>query len=136
MVHMPMKSTSVPTPLASVAVLALLVATVVAADVSGTWALEFQRNGSDALYQSQCSFDQQGTRLSGSCRSGFESVLPVSGTAEDASVSFEFSTGVDSGTTVTFSGRLDAQGASITGTWRFVDGEGNKGEGTFTAMKQ
>jgi hypothetical protein len=131
-----MKPTSVPPRCASVAVLPLLLAALVAADMSGTWALEFQRNGSDALYQSQCSFDQQGTRLSGSCRSGFESVLPVSGTAEDASVSFEFSTGVDSGTTVTFSGRLDAQGASITGTWRFVDAEGNKGEGTFTALRQ
>jgi hypothetical protein len=136
MLQIRMPSMRIPARLATLGVLPFLLGAFAAADLSGTWALEFQRNGSDAVYQSQCSFDQQGSRLSGSCRSGFESIVPVSGTAEDASVSFQFSTGVDSGTTVTFSGRLDAQGASIAGTWRFVDAEGNKGEGTFTALRQ
>ena len=117
-------------------VLLLRLATVEAADVTGSWALEFQRDGSNALYQAECSFKQEGDRLVGSCLSGFESLVPVRGNIQGSHVTFQFTTGVDSGTTAAFSGQLDAQETSMKGTWRFVDEQGNKGEGTFTATKR
>jgi hypothetical protein len=122
--------------LAGAAMAPLFVASLAAADLTGAWGLEFQRNDSSSLYQGECNFKQEGDRLSGSCLSGFESIVPVRGNVKGASVTFEFSTGVESATTATFSGQLDAQETLIKGTWRFVDPQGNKGEGTFTATKR
>jgi len=113
-----------------------LVANAAAADVGGTWGLEFQRNGSTAVYQADCSFKQEGERLSGSCLSGFEGIVPVRGNAKDKAVTFQFPTGVESGTTATFTGELDAEETVIKGTWRFVDDRGNSGEGTFIATRK
>jgi hypothetical protein len=127
---------AVRTTLVSALISLAFVAHVAAADVTGTWALEFQRNGSEAVYQADCSFKQEGERLSGSCLSGFESLVPVSGNAKGTAITFLFPTGIESGTTATFTGQLDAAETLIKGTWRFVDERGNKGEGTFTATKR
>ena len=110
--------------------------TVAAADLTGTWALEFQRDGSTSLYQAECSFKQEGDRLAGSCLSGYESVVPVRGSIQGATVTFRFTTGIESDIATAFSGQLDAQETSIKGTWRFADQQGNSGEGTFTAKKR
>ena len=122
--------------LAGFAIGILLGAVVHAADVGGTWALEFQRNGSEAVYQADCSFKQEGERLSGSCISGFESLVPVSGNAKGTTITFQFPTGIESGTTATFTGQLDAEETMIKGTWRYADERGNKGEGTFSATRK
>ena len=122
--------------LAGFAIGILLAAVAHAADVGGTWALEFQRNGSEAVYQADCSFKQEGERLSGSCISGFESLVPVTGNAKGTAITFQFPTGIESGTTATFTGQLDADETVIKGTWRYVDERGNKGEGTFTATRK
>jgi hypothetical protein len=127
---------AVRTPLVSVLISLAFVAHLAAADVSGTWALEFQRNSSTAVYQADCSFKQEGERVSGSCLSGFEGIVPVRGNAKDKAITFQFPTGVESGTTATFTGQLDAEEAVIKGTWTFVDDRGNKGEGTFTATRK
>src|SRR5262245_15722574 len=126
------------TILASALISLAFVAHLAAADVSGTWGLEFQRNGSsgDAVYQADCSFKQEGERLSGSCISGFESLVPVTGSAKATTITFQFPTGVESGTTATFTGQLDADETVIKGTWVFVDERGNKGEGTFSATRK
>jgi hypothetical protein len=124
--------------LAGAAVSFAFVANVAAADVGGTWALEFQRSGdsSSAVYQADCSFKQEGERLSGSCISGFESLVPVSGNAKGSTITFQFPTGIESGTTATFTGELDKDETVIKGTWRYVDERGNKGEGTFSATRK
>ena len=114
----------------------VLLTSVAAADLSGSWALEFQRSGSQEIYQGDCSFNQEGDRLSGSCIAGFESLVPVRGRVTGRSVTFDFTTRIDSGSTLTFSGQLDEQETSLKGTWRFVDPDGNKGDGTFTATKR
>jgi hypothetical protein len=59
----------------------------------------------------------------------------VRGSQQEKAVTFQFTTGVDQGTTVTFSGKLDESEESITGTLQFVDPDGKKGEGTFTANR-
>jgi hypothetical protein len=111
-------------------------APVEAADVSGSWALEFQRDASGPLYVADCVWEQEGNRLAGSCTSGFESIVTVRGSVQETSVTFQFRTGTESGTAMSFSGRLNEQASSMSGTWRFVDDDGTTGGGTFTATKR
>jgi len=107
------------------------------ADLSGTWGLEFEVDRNSPLYQADCSFKQEGNRLSGSCLSGFESIVPVRGNVQDDNVAFQFSTSMDGGgTIVEFSGKLDAKETAMSGTWRFTDPQGKKGGGTFKATKR
>jgi hypothetical protein len=113
-----------------------LIAVGQAADLSGTWWLEFEIDRSSALYQSECSFRQEGDRLTGACLSGFESTVPVRGRVMDAAVTFQFSTKLEGGTLVIFSGTLDGKETTITGTWQYDDQQGNTGRGTFTAVKR
>ena len=107
-----------------------------AANLSGSWALEFQRDASSPLYVADCVWEQEGNRLAGSCTSGFESIVTVRGSVQDTTVTFQFKTGTESGTVMSFSGRLNEKASSVSGTWRFVDEQGNTGDGTFTATKR
>jgi hypothetical protein len=99
--------------------------------------LEFQQDGaSTAIYQADCVWEQEGNRIFGSCTSGFESIVSVRGTVDSSRVSFRFTTGPESGTTMTFEGRLNDKESVIEGSWRFVDAQGTAGGGTFTATKR
>ena len=117
-------------------ILPLAAARISAANLGGTWALEFQRDSDSPLYAAECSLTQEGNRLSGSCLSGWESVQPIRGTIDGDNVSFRLTIGTDGEVVASFSGKLDARETSITGTWRFVDAKGNSGDGTFTAEKR
>jgi hypothetical protein len=130
------KTSVVSTVVASALVLLVGASSIEAADLSGTWGLEFEVDRNSPLYTADCSFKQEGNRLSGSCLSGFESIVPVRGNVQDDNVTFQFSTGLEGGTIVDFSGKLDAKETSMSGTWRFTDPRGNKGGGTFTATKR
>lgn len=121
---------------ASVTLALILGATLDAADISGAWGLEFTRTGRPELYQGECSLKQEGDRLSGSCLSGFENIVPVVGSVKGATVTFRYTAGIDSGSELTFSGQLDEKETFIKGTWRFVDPQGNEGGGAFTATKR
>ena len=107
-----------------------------AADLSGTWELEFQRDANSPLYAADCALTQEGNRLSGSCLSGWESVQPVRGTIEGHTVNLRLTIGTDGEVVASFTGTLNAAETSISGTWRFVDQKGNSGEGTFSAAKK
>ena len=114
----------------------VFVAGLDAADLTGSWTLEFQTENSTNLYTGECAFKQEGDRLTGSCGSGQSTPVPVRGSVKGRSATFQFTTGIDAGFTATFAGQLDEQETSMKGSWRFVDQEGNKGEGTFTATKR
>lgn len=107
-----------------------------AADLSGPWGLEFQQDAASAIYQADCVWEQEGNRITGSCTSGFESIVSIRGSVQDAQVTFRFVVGTESGTTMTFSGRLNDKETAIEGTWRFVDAQGATGGGTFTATRR
>jgi hypothetical protein len=111
------------------------VATVSGADLTGGWTLEFQTDGSTNIYTGECAFKQEGERLTGSCGSGQTTPVPVTGGVKGRTATFQFRTGLDAGYTATFSGQLDEQEMSMTGSWSFVDQQGNKGQGQFTAVK-
>lgn len=107
-----------------------------AADLSGPWRLEFQGESTTAIYQADCVWEQEGPRLSGSCTSGFESIVTVRGRSDESGVTFQFSSAVDGGTGMTFTGRLNAPETVIEGRWQSKDAEGRIGGGTFTATKR
>jgi hypothetical protein len=113
----------------------LFVALIEAADLTGSWGLEFQTDGSTNIYSGECAFKQEGERLTGSCGYGQSTPVPVTGNVKGSSTNFQFRTGLDAGYTISFSGQLDAQETSIQGTWSFVDQQGNKGQGSFTAVR-
>jgi len=119
----------------NVLMLPVFLTTVAAADLTGGWTLEFQIDASTNIYAGECAFNQEGERLSGSCGSGQTTPVPVSGTLKGRTANFQFTTGIDAGYTATFSGQLDEKETSMKGSWRFVDQEGNKGQGTFTATR-
>ena len=105
-----------------------------AAELSGRWALEFQRKGSEAVFVADCVWEQEGTRLSGACASGFESLATVTGEVADPGVKLQLTYGADNATVMTFEGRL--RDAEVRGTWRSLDAKGNAAAGTFTAMRR
>jgi hypothetical protein len=109
--------------------------TVAAADLTGSWTLEFRTGDSANVYTGECAFAQEGERLQGSCGSGQTTPVPVTGSIKGNTATFQFRTGLDAGYTATFSGQLDASETSMKGKWQFVDQQGNKGDGTFTASK-
>jgi len=107
-----------------------------AVNLSGRWGLEFQRDAESARYLADCVWEQEGDRLSGSCASGFQSIVTVRGRVEASDVTFEFKAGAD-GPVMSFSGRLEGKATSVSGTWQSVDDQGNRGSGgTFTATKR
>lgn len=119
----------------AVLVVTLIVGVVRAPDVSGPWRLEFQQDSSSTVYQADCVWEQEGSRVSGGCTSGFESIVSIRGSIDDSRVTFRFTIADASGTTMTFSGQLNDKETIIDGTWRSMDAQGATGGGTFTATK-
>jgi hypothetical protein len=121
---------------ASFAAFVQVVLTAAAADLSGPWRLEFQGESTTAIYQADCVWEQEGPRLTGSCTSGFESIVTVRGRSDESGVTFQFTSGVDSGTVMSFAGRLNDRETVIEGRWQFKDVQGQTGGGAFTATKR
>jgi hypothetical protein len=117
------------------ALLLCAAAAVAAANLSGRWALEFQRDGASARYVADCVWEQEGDRLSGSCASGFDSIVTIRGQVGESRITFQFKAGTD-GPVMSFSGRLDDKASSVSGIWRSVDDRGDRAAGTFTAKKR
>ncbi len=113
----------------------LALAPLTAADISGQWTLEFEVTANRQTYRGECTFAHEGERITGSCMSGFESLTAVKGTVRGRAVTFQYTTGIDRGSTVTFSGELNDAETSISGAVQFVDPDGNTGTGTFTASR-
>ena len=122
--------------LAAAFLASLSVVVLAAANLTGSWTLEFQADGSSNLYTGECAFTQEGDRLTGSCGSGQSTPVPVRGSVKGRSATFQFTTGIDAGFTAMFAGDLDEEETAMKGSWRFMDQEGNKGEGRFTATKR
>lgn len=121
--------------LATAIALPLLVVELNAADISGPWTLNFELSANHQVYRGDCTFKHEGERITGSCISGFESLVAVTGSVKGKAISFQFTTGPDQGATVTFSGGLNEDEDSISGVLQFVDPDGGKGDGTFKATR-
>jgi hypothetical protein len=121
--------------IATALIVPLSLTRLTAADISGAWTLEFEMSANRQSYRGECTFAHEGERLTGSCLSGFESLIAVKGAVTGRAVTFQYTTGIDRGATVTFSGELNDAETSISGSLQFVDPDGNSGAGTFTASR-
>ena len=100
-------------------------ATLGAAALSGTWVFEFDPDTRGPIERSSCELKLEGRSLSGHCGSDR---VPLMGAVRDRRVTFEIRMG---DVTATFRGELDADDATLRGTWQQPDRHGR-----FTAHKR
>lgn len=118
--------------------LLILISTVgsAAVDLSGRWLLEFQREEDSAVYVADCVWEQDGTRLTGGCTSGFDSIAEVSGKVTEAEITFTLAYDTERArNAMEFSAQL-SRADLVRGTWRLASARGAGGRGTFTATKR
>jgi hypothetical protein len=100
-----------------------------AGDLSGTW--QFVGDVSGNPVEIECALKQDGSKLSGTCKSPAASNIPVAGEVDEQKVTFSYSVDYQ-GTTYTlqYTGKVDEAGTGLTGGIE-VAGAG----GTFSAKK-
>jgi len=100
-----------------------------AADLTGTW--QFVGDVSGNPVEIECALKQDGSKLSGTCKSPTASNIPVAGAVNEQKVTFSYSVDYQ-GTTYTlqYTGKVDEAGTGLTGGIE-VAGTG----GTFSAKK-
>jgi len=113
--------------LCTVAALALSSA-LAAADLSGVWTLAWNPDFGGRVDAYDCTFKQDGTRLTVECGGG-----TFSGEVDGRAVTLRLKTGRDGSETATLTGELDPAGTRIAGTWHLSE---QKREGRFTATKR
>jgi hypothetical protein len=100
-----------------------------AADLTGTW--QFVGDVSGNPVELECALKQDGTKLSGTCKSPLASNIPVAGEVSDKKVTFSYSVDYQGATyTLQYTGKVDEAGTGLTGGIE-VAGAG----GTFSAKK-
>ena len=93
-----------------------------AVDVTGAWALALDPDfGGNRGTTQECTFKQEGRRLTGSC--GGEAA--IAGEVNGRKVMFKVKTGRQNEFTATFTGNLNEPATAIKGKWRLEGNEGN-----------
>jgi hypothetical protein len=103
---------------------------VTAADLSGAWTLELNPDCGGHQDAVECTFKQNGPKLTIACAGG----PPLSGEVDRSRVTFSIPTGRNNELTALFTGELDQREVTITGTWQLTDDAGRR-NGKFTARK-
>src|SRR2546425_25237 len=103
-----------------------------AADLSGVWIFQLDPDFDGGRTRVECSFKQDGRRLSADCGS----VSPMSGEIADRRVTLELTTGERQELTVVITGELDAQETTITGKWHLIAETGKDRDGKFEARRR
>ena len=107
----------------------VLGSSLAAADLSGTWSLELDPDFSGNQDTVGCGFAQDGNKLAIKC-SGAE----FAGEVNDRRVTWQFMTGPNNAIRATFSGVLDDQSRTISGTWHLASDPPK--DGKFKAKKE
>jgi len=117
-------------------VMSALSVSLLQADVTGVWSVEFKRDAHDYFSTGTCTFKQNDRKLTGDC--GSESMANVlSGEVNGQRVTWRFKSGFDGSIHAEFSGELDDEATTIRGGWHFVDSsDGATATGTFEARKR
>jgi hypothetical protein len=102
-----------------------------AGDLTGAWTLDLDPDFGGIRSSVDCTFKQDGTKLSVDCGNG----PTIAGELEGRTVTLRVKTGQDNELTASFVGDLDARESIIVGTWHLSDGTGTH-EGKFTATKR
>ena len=89
---------------------------LLAADMSGTWTLKFEKDFSGHPASHECTLQQQGEKLSGTCDEA-----KITGQVKDGKVTFEHKTGKKNDIVVHYTGVVNKEGSFMKGAWQFVD---------------
>ena len=93
-----------------------------AVDVTGAWTLELDPDfGGNRGTTQDCTFKQEGRRLTGSCGGH----AAIAGEVNRRKVTFKVKTGRQNEFTATFTGNLNEPATTIKGKWRLEGNEGN-----------
>ena len=115
--------------------LAVMFVALAAADMTGVWT--FDGNDFSGHPRSfDCTFKQEGTKLTGVC--GEEEARPVNitGTVKGRKVAFQHQTGKKNEITAHYSGDLNEAATTLKGKWRVVNPDtGNMMSDDFTAVR-
>ena len=101
-----------------------------AADATGAWTLRLDPDFSGHPQSVDCTFKQDGQKLTITCEGG----TPITGSVDGRKVSWQFKTGPEEKLTATYTGALDAKGTTITGTWHL--NRDTDTDGKFTVTKR
>ena len=102
-----------------------LIVGLLAADISGAWKLTFEKDLSGHPATHDCTFQQQGEKLTVSCDGGGK----LTGSVKDTKVMLENTTGKNNDIVVRYTGAVNREGTFMKGVWQYVD-PGTKQEKT------
>ena len=107
----------------------LVLSTIGAADLTGTWRLELNPDFSGNQQTLECTFKQEQEKLMIRCGEA-----TMQGKVSGRTVTFEHKTGKKEEITARYNATLDEQGTVMSGTWRLSAPENR--DGKFEARKQ
>jgi hypothetical protein len=99
-----------------------------AADLTGTWKLEFKPDFSGQPATRDCAFQQKGQKLTIDCEG-----QKMSGEVKGRNLKFQHKTGRENEVTATYTGTLDEKGTTLKGVWHLSP---DHREGKFEARRQ
>jgi hypothetical protein len=95
-----------------------------APDMTGAWTFNMNDfSGHPRTFD--CTFKQEGAKLTGSCGEEHEAVK-ITGTVKGRKVNFEHQTGKQNEITAQYSGELDRAATTLTGKWRVMNPDTRK----------
>ena len=109
--------------------LSLVFPITAAADLTGTWTLEFKPDFSGHDHAVDCQFSQDHQKLTIDCDG-----QAMTGQVDGRTVTFEHKAGLKQELTATYKATLDEGGAFLKGTWHLSAPENR--DGSFEARKQ
>ncbi len=90
---------------------------LLAADITGTWTLTYEKDFSGHPAKHECTLQQQGEKLSGTC----DGEMKFTGQVKDGKVTFEHKTGKNNDVVVHYTGVVNKEASFMKGVWQFVD---------------
>lgn len=94
-----------------------LLAGLLATDMSGKWTLHYDKDFSGNPATHECTFQQQGEKLTGTC----EGEVKLTGQVKANRVTFEHTTGKNNDIVVRYTGAISQDGSFMKGAWQYTD---------------
>lgn len=87
-----------------------------AADMSGKWTLHYDQDFSGHPATHECTLQQQGDKLSGTCGE-----MKLTGQVKDNRITFEHTTGKNNEIVVRYTGAVNQERSFMKGAWQYTD---------------
>jgi hypothetical protein len=90
---------------------------LLAADISGAWTLRYDKDFSGHPATHECTFQQQGEKLTATCDGGGK----FAGSVKDGKVALEAKTGKNNEIVVRYTAVVNQEASFMKGVWQYVD---------------